>query len=292
MLTVLTFNVLAPNFAAPKYYPQDFDDYLSKNRRRVSTTLFLTDIKNKCDIIALQEVTSDTFIHDDHVFEGEFNYFNGLLCDDFIGMFFPHDKTYWNNYFDKTGEYSYIKNGNALFLRKSVFTIPIWSDIPLGTGNHSIKADAVHLPTMRNIHVLNVHFENIDENVRITELCAAVDTMSSCHDNNDITIILGDFNTKISPIIEKITHDFKDSMIEINNKTPTFSFTYNDPIDHIIYMGNDIVPIHDLSRVIDNGLYNKYPVLYPTDVLGSLRLRESLELHGSDHFPVITTFAI
>ena len=177
MLTALTFNVLAPNYAAPKYYPPIDNIYLSRHFRRSATTKFLNNIKSKCDIIALQEVTHDTIINDEicHIRIGEYNYFNDLLSDDFIGTFVPHDKSYWSNYFDKNNEnYAYIQNGNALFLRKSVFSEITWYDVPLTTGNHAVSAIAIYSPTKRFIHILNVHFENLNENTRFIELSAAL----------------------------------------------------------------------------------------------------------------------
>ena len=99
MLTALTFNVLAPNFAAPKYYPPIDNIYLSQHFRRSATTKFLNNIADTRDIIAFQEVTHDTIINNEicRIRICEYNYFNDLLSMILLVHLFLNDFIYFNS---------------------------------------------------------------------------------------------------------------------------------------------------------------------------------------------------
>ena len=287
MLSILSFNILAPHFANPSHYPPGMSDALSQEYRRNHTTRFLTQMKELCDIIGFQEVTHGD--RDHPCSYDEFTYLIDLLGEEFIGMFQSHEPHYWSDY----GRY--VPIGNALFFRRSVFSEPSWYDVSLRTGNHAILAEVTHLTSMQKIRILNVHFDSESHTQRNRELTMALSSLpSKC---GTIDIILGDFNMEISDSafgqIKRTA--FRDVLSDVNIKDPTFSFMTDEPIDHIVYRDSScsgIIPIRCRTRIFGNDLWNKYPKLGIIDIFAGSRLKECLDLYGSDHFPILATFMI
>lgn len=300
MLRVLTFNVLAPNFTDPKYYPLESHAYLPKERRRDTIIRFLRSIKDSYDIISLQEVTDDTVIIDhfgnldtgtNHVSFGEYRHFDNALPE-FTGMFVSHDPSHWSSYFGSTTELSYIRNGNALFFRRSLFICHTWKDIPLTTGNHAVMGLVTHRPTMKRLRVINVHLDNESNNTRFIELREVLSTIP--HDKNIIDLVMGDFNTDIHHISELVYGGkFKDTLSQLGDKHLTYALLAGKegPIDYIIYRG-DSVHVSCSLGVLGSDLWKTYPVINQLDPLGPKRLNACLESYGSDHIPVDTVFTI
>lgn len=281
MLNILTFNILAPNFANPSYYLPGMDVLLSQESRRQGTTRFLHRIMDVCDIIAFQEVTNDPKSYD------EFTYLVDLLGDEFIGAFVSHDLHYWS-------ELDYhVVNGNALFFRRALFSEPVWYDVSLMTGNHAIRADVTHLPTMRNFRILNIHLDSDKKDRRDYELMMALDSLPL--DPNTTDLIMGDFNMETSDPSYSVVRraGFRDCLYDLGINTPTFFSMVAEPIDHIIYRditGGALYLIPGKS--LDIGLWSKFPKIGPFDMLAGPRLKEYLTLYGSDHTPVLITFQV
>lgn len=279
MLSVLTFNILAPHFANGSHYPPGIGGSLQQQCRRQGTTRFILQVKESYDILAFQEVSTDGSSHD------ELAYLNNILQDEFVGMFYPHESHYWNDY----GKY--IPNGNALFFRRSIFGSPNWSNVSLLTGNHAVLAEITHIPSMRQFRVLNVHFDSESECRRNYELAAALSTLPP--DPNMIDIIVGDFNMESTDKSYNIVR--RVGFCTIDSNTPSFSFMTDGPIDHIIYRDlnrSAFIPTANQSRVLDCGLWSKYPRMPPIDILMTPRLKECLKIYGSDHLPVLAVFMV
>jgi len=298
MLRLLTFNILSPNFSDPQYYPISCHPYLDQHLRREATTRFIQSMMDICDIFAFQEVTADTIFYDNpqpYIKLGEFNYLNQLLGDKYYGMFFPHDVNYWKEHIGDDFEYSYIQNGNALFYRKDIFTVPIWHKISSLTGNTSIRGDVIHIASQKLIRCINVHLDSDYSDNRIIELSGTISTFNLT--NHCFDIIMGDFNTLMTnPQIKEILvkNNFTDALG--TNTNPSYpiinDITDCGAIDNIIYRGA-CIPILSQSKVIDNDLWNMYPKFCASDdIRGPERLKLCLQLYGSDHFPVIATFKL
>lgn len=291
MITIITFNILAPNFADPKYYPPKCEMFLDPVKRRIATTNFINSIKSKCDIFAFQEVTYDTEIETNeaqYIRKGEFRYIENLLSDEFTGMFFSHDKEYWGSFFSERDEYSYIKNGNAIFFRRSIFKCHIWHDVPLQTGNHSVRCDLIHISTGSKVRVLNLHLDSQSHEMRIIELSSVLNNMSETLSNNTIDLIVGDFNTNsVNNIIRSA--GFNNSIQDVGICKPTFAFDNNEPIDHILYRG-DITPIPENTIILDGGFWDD---MKDTTLDNNYsRIETYFNLSGSDHLPVMATFSL
>lgn len=296
-IRILTFNILAPHYADPKYYPLSSEYYLDTNYRRRYIIEFLRKFKDSYDILSLQEVTDDTPGDNNSIASGEFKYINNELSNEFIGKFFPHDKDYWDHWCKK-GEY--FLTGNALFFRKRVFRNPKFTNLSLLTGNHAVKGEAYHIPSGKFVRAVALHLDSDSGDNRIIELTSLMNQMPE--NNNIIDIVAGDFNTSttLHPIkIILANNHFKDALLEVNDTKPTFPLTLEtfvktgaitDPIDHIIYRSNIIRPDPLLTKVIDNNLWYNYPIISDKDILGPERVNASLQMHGSDHIPVIATF--
>lgn len=282
MLSVLSFNILAPHYAQATFYPPGIDRFLSLEYRRANTSSFLSRMKNVCDIMGFQEVTHDPSCYD------EFTYLQELLGDEFYGMFVPHDSHYWTEYGP------YVVNGNALFFRREVFTEPTWFDVSLETGNHAVLGETTHIPTQRRFRVLVIHLDSEDQNRREYELAVALNTLS--RDSKMIDIILGDFNMDSSERAYGTIRQagYRDSLYDLGIRLPTFSFLTSEPIDHIIYRDliGAMIPIPGKTKVLDSGLWKEYPELGIVDLFAAPRLKACLDLYGSDHLPILTTFCI
>lgn len=296
MLSILSFNILAPHFASPSYYPPGMDKPLAQCYRRRATRRFLSQIKQSCDILAFQEVTHGTKSPDplpgcklSPVSFDEYSDLIELLDDTFTGMFYPHDPNYWSEYG------TYVPNGNALFFRRDVFSDPVWTNISLKTGNHAVLGEVTHLCSGQKFRVLNIHLDSESDKRRHCELMTALSYLSDTRDITDI--ILGDFNMGASdPYFSVVCQaGFRDVMKDVKVNTPTFSFMSNEPIDHIIYRDRSqsaIIPIIGKSRVLDNGIWDKYPRLGPLDIFAGARVRACLDTYGSDHLSVLAVFQL
>ena len=282
-IKLLTFNILAPHYANPKYYPKCVIPHLDTQKRLTATLAFLNDISKRCDIIALQEVTDNTV---DRV--GTFDRIRDVLQKNFEGQFLPHDEKYWNSWIDrnKDSHFSYMKNGNSLFINRHSFTEPIWRDIPLTTGNYAICAKVIHRKTGISVRVLNIHLDTEDGYKKeYTSAMEAIKELSNTIVNpsttivNPITtvvnpsttvanpsttvvnlsstidIIMGDFNHSLKdPHIEPINRDnnFTDALTidrKLTFSMPTSSTRTIMPIDHIIYRSGHVTPLADSDNL-------------------------------------------
>lgn len=322
-LQIFTFNLMAPVFTDPDDYPATAEPFIDPPYRRGKWLDLLATIKNTADIISLQEVTDDTTEIIDGVTyfrDGEYKYIKSYLDSEFSGQFFSHDRNYWAKYFDSnpSSSQAYTKNGNALFLKRSRFNNPNWTDLAQSTGNHAVLGQAIDNQTNKTIQIVAVHLDSDVGGNRKTELQEILNKLS--HSSNIINIVAGDFNAvldqgNLKEVIDEA--NYKDVMIELSVQTgfplnqrtfPNSSSYYNSPvykvIDHVIYRSNALTPSTTLvypggiytvpgqtrTGVLSNNLFLTYPELNGYDSNEGIRLTENIKLIGSDHFPVITTF--
>lgn len=299
VIRIISFNVLAPHYADPNDYPPNCDFELGREYRRERILKFLTEMKYKCDIIALQEVTLDTEFNG-FFRKGEYQHFIKLLSKEFYHEFVAHDLEFcdeWKNY-PPDSEFGRTINGNALFFRKDLFNKPKWYNLKLSDkGNRAICGKVKHLPTEKTIKFTNIHFSSgRNTEYRLNECSNLLNQL--VFDPDHLDIIVGDFNNGIciapfNKLIEK--HNFINSLIDIDNQR-TYSMYDRPrkkfPVDHCIYRGKNILVIPTSSEVLTNNAWEEYPFDEQFDKYQSERLKKCLSLYGSDHFPILIKFKL
>lgn len=286
MIRIISFNTLAPCFTNPSYYPNSSNPYLEWNNRLSRLLSFLYGIKSHCDIIALQEVTQDIKRKD----LSSFDYFNDILESEFEGKFYPHEMKYWNEWIDP--HVGYIPNGNALFLRRSLFSDINWSNLALSSGNHVVQADA--RINENNIRIMSLHLDGDNPDKRIREYTSLLQNLPSGQYIGSIDIMLGDFNAGDSQLY-KIMNDagFTD-LVQLDHST--FSISYDDrtksPIDHITCRSyKDLHVIN--NQILGKDIWENIPSQVEFNLeMETKRLNLCLQRFGSDHFPIMATLLL
>jgi len=292
---VISFNVLAPCWASPQYYPASSVSKLPKGYRRGRIINFLKQaVSSGASIIALQEVQLE-----------EYPYFYDELKSLFAGSLSLHDDNYWSSWI--TSDPPFGRNGNALFLRKDIFTNLQFTDKPLtNDGNHCVYATAQDILTKHNFRIASIHLDADNSNKRNNELNAIFSAMPPLV--NTVDIVAGDFNAALSSgnlsnLMRQ--HSFYNALdvAGIPEQTHPFTTSYNrntnwGPIDHIAYrnaaIGGKIAVSNDGMPAIDNGVmdFNVWK-LYPSGATYEAeRINKNFDNCGSDHFPVTSTLFI
>ena len=107
-LSVLTFNILAPCWASPSYYPVAAKPELNRYKRRIKIIRFLKRVTAKVDIIALEEITKQEFIA-----------IKKALHEDYYAFSSYHAREHWLD--EIVRDTPWEPNGVALFIKKSRF---------------------------------------------------------------------------------------------------------------------------------------------------------------------------
>lgn len=270
-LSALTLNVLAPLWAAPRWYPETMDPaLLDRVSRRAKITEFLRQEGRLHDVVCLQEVEGT-----------EFAYFEQALGTGFVGAFASHDSAYWASYL--VPELPWAPNGNALFVRRSTVAGASFSDLSLGgTGNHAVGVTALHAPTGRLLRAASVHLDADRNNGRRVELQALLGLMPATAGALDV--IAGDINE--DTVTGSAAGEFKrsgyaDVLAAVGNREATHPFreSYNAAkrwaiIDHVMVRGASPTA----GTVFDFGVWSI------SDEVA--RIEANFRRCGSDHFPV------
>jgi endonuclease/exonuclease/phosphatase family metal-dependent hydrolase len=270
-LDVVAFNVLAPIWAAPVWYPDELDTaLLDAAYRRGRIAAFLASQADSADVVCLQEVQ-----------ESELPAFLAALGDDFAGAMSHNDPGFWSNWV--VPELGWQPNGTAVIVRKSVFGGLSLRDIALsGDGNHAIVADGVDPATGRRVRAASVHLDSDVQANRNREIRSLVAQVAPAPGATDV--LCGDFNEDtvtgaISHVVEQA--GYTDVLDAVGNREPTHPFTssYNTAprwaiIDHVLARG--AAPL--AGDVLDFGVWS-----IPDEVP---RIEANLRNTGSDHFPI------
>lgn len=268
---VLSFNVLAPCWASPDYYPPGAASYLARELRRKHIIDFLNSVADKADIITLQETT-----------QIEFGFFKQALQDRFYGFQAYHDPQYWSNWITKNPPWE--PNGVAIFVKKTTFTNVNFLDLPLTTdGNHSAYFEGIQKSTGLKVRAASVHLDNEKGLNRHRELSTIFQFMIPEVLTRDI--VAGDFNYAtrkgfLKRDIDK--YNFKDTLQYLNREEWTTPFYENGDVnsgilDHIVV--RNTLPTD--GQVFNFNLWK----LYPNE---SERIIANLQISGSDHFPIFS----
>lgn len=272
-IRVLTFNILAPCWASPNYYPASAAAYLDRVYRRGKIISFLKS-RSSVDVISLQEVT-----------QIEYDYIKDALKKDYVSFQSLHDPTYWANWI--TANPPWEPNGNAVFLKKSRFTDIDFQDIALSDdGNHAVYAQVTDVNTNKKLRIAGIHLDSDHPYNRERELKALFTLMTSLPDVTDI--VAGDFNidinyTSLQQDIVKAQFSNVLATLGINDVTSPYSTTYYahakfGVIDNIIIRNGQALS----GAVNNNGLFQLYPNTKEEDP----RVAMNMQLTGSDHFSV------
>jgi endonuclease/exonuclease/phosphatase family metal-dependent hydrolase len=276
-MSVLTFNVLAPLWAAPRWYPERVDPaLLDRTFRRGRITAFLRDAGRSRDIVCLQEVEA-----------GEMGYYEQALGGGFAGAFASHDPAYWSNWL--VPELPWVPNGNALFVRRAALAEFSFGDLSLGgTGNHAVMLSGVLAGSRRPLRAASVHLDADRNNGRRVEFQSLLAQWPLAAGSVDL--IAGDINEDtISGSLggEVKRAGFADVLAVVGNREAThpFSSSYNGAtrwaiIDHVLARG----ATPRAGDVFDFGLWSL------SDEVA--RIEANFRACGSDHFPVAAELSI
>jgi endonuclease/exonuclease/phosphatase family metal-dependent hydrolase len=271
LLGVTSFNVLAPIWASPVWYPVLEDiTLLERVFRRGRTQAFLRSIRERTDVVCLQEVN-----------EQELPYYLAALGDEFSGRMAYNEPSFWSNWL--VPEIPWEPNGVAVAWRKDVFASATFRDLPMsGDGNHIAILDAWHVASNRPVRVFSVHLDSDRNNNRIAELRALLREYPAQPGTADL--VCGDINedTRTGSAAGLFKRaGFVDVLSTLGNRAPTHPWStsyYNAArwavIDHVLVR-------HGVARageVFDFGLW-----AIPDE---AARIEANLRETGSDHFPV------
>jgi endonuclease/exonuclease/phosphatase family metal-dependent hydrolase len=270
-LSVVAFNVLAPVWAAPVWYPEDMDASLLDNAvRRPRITSFLASRASTTDVFCLQEVQ-----------ESELPHFLDAVGNGFSGAMAHNDRDWWSNWL--VPEIPWAPNGTAVLVRRSTFSSIRIRDIALsGDGNHGALFEGVERASGRRVRAASIHLDSDIQANRNREAKSLMTQMPSAA--RTVDIVCGDFNEDTvngaaSGIFQRA--GFTDALAAIGNREPTHPWDsqYNGSprwsiIDHVLVrnarpLGGDV---HDF------GVYAIHDE--------TARIEANLRNTGSDHFPI------
>ena len=317
-LKICTFNILAPVWAQPIYYPDSSHSKLSWSYRLPIIETFLNIIKDSCSIICLQEVTDDyTEIIDGVIYNrvGTYNDLKNIFGNSWHAIFVANDINYWNNWYanDPTSPYAKIKHGTAVFLKKSVFIQFTLTDLSLSnSGNHCAWIETSY--NDQKYHIASIHLDSDNGGNRNAEFNDLINYANyrKTIDPSAHQIICGDFNTStqegnLSNDIR--TSEFKNYLVELSKLTGINLYESTRPayyghgyeLDHVIIRGPSVntnymsnaphgLPSTTISGVIDYNVWVEYPITKPLlKVTNDSRIAKNFDNCGSDHFPVVIT---
>lgn len=276
-LAVLSFNVLAPLWAAPQWYPASLNpSVLDRAWRRGRIAAFLADAGPTHDLVCLQEVELQ-----------ELPAYEQALGPAFVGAFASHDRSYWSSWL--VPQLPWVPNGNALFVRRQTVLAPVFTDFSLGdTGNHAVAFTGTLASSGRLLRAASVHLDS-DSNVgRRIELDALLALTPPAVGSVDI--IAGDINedTVIGSAAGLLrASGLVDVLAALGNREPTHPFraSYNHSprwaiIDHVLARG--VAPhsgdVFDFSL---GAIDDEVP-----------RIEANFQRCGSDHHPVTGAVAV
>jgi endonuclease/exonuclease/phosphatase family metal-dependent hydrolase len=272
-LRVVAFNVLAPVWSSPVWYPEDMDTTLLETEyRRARITAFLSRIAADTDIVCLQEVQ-----------DSEFQHFMAALGERFNGAMAVNDPTLWANYLVGT---QWAPNGTAIAIRRSVLDgDPRFRDLPTHGGNHVSVVTGTHAASGRRLRAYSVHLDSERTSNRTRELRAVLADASP--GTGAVDVICGDINEdtiigSASGLFDRA--GFVDVLASTGNREATHPWNttyYNSTrwlvIDHILTRGATPVA----GEVLDMG---------SSTIADEVeRIEENFRRTGSDHYPIVGT---
>ena len=270
-LGMITFNVLAPVWAAPDWYPPEMDmSLLDAADRRARITSFLASRAADTDIFCLQEVQ-----------ESEFPAFLAAVGGGFAGAMSHNDRDWWSNWV--VPEIPWAPNGTAIMVRRQAFSNLVFRDIALsGDGDHAELVEGVHRATGRRFRAASIHLDSDKEANRGREARSLMSQLPPAA--GAIDVVCGDFNEDsvtgtAGGVVKRA--GFVDVLDAVGNREPThpWSSSFNGAtrwaiIDHLTVRGAQ--PLS--GDVLDFG-----GLSIPDELT---RIESNFRTTGSDHYPV------
>lgn len=278
-ISIVSFNILAPCWASPLYYPvfSTLDRFY--RRERIIDLLKSTN----ADIFCLQECTDIEFL----AIRERFN-------NDYSAFMAHHDLTYWSRWI--TEDPPYERNGPSIFVKKKLFKDLNFTNLPLSdSGNHAAVLTCKYTPTNTKFRIFSIHLDSDTTVGKSKEFDSLLEKYPESSEYIDI--VAGDFNVDVN------TSNFSNLLsvnnyvsilhyLGINGRTTPFSSSYHHfsiwgQIDHILVRHGKPAK----GKIIDNG----YEKLYPSkngqhNNDEDNRIRSALNTFGSDHYPISGLF--
>ena len=268
---MVTFNVLAPVWAAPDWYPPEMDmSLLDTAYRRARITSFLASRAANTDIFCLQEVQ-----------ESEFPAVLDAVGSGFAGAMSHNDRDWWSNWV--VPEIPWAPNGTAIMVRRQAFSNLVFRDVALsGDGDHAELVEGVHRATGRRFRAASIHLDSDKEANRGREARSLMSQLPPA--GGAIDIVCGDFNEDsvtgtAGGVVKRA--GFVDVLDAVGNREPThpWSSSFNGAtrwaiIDHLTVRGAN--PLS--GDVLDFG-----GLSIPDELT---RIESNFRTTGSDHYPV------
>lgn len=274
-LTIVSYNVLAPIWAAPRFYPDGMDlAVLDPIARRQARQALLRSIA--FDVACLQEVT-----------ESELAAVLVDLGPGYSGFLARNHEDYWSGW--GTPELGWEPNGPAIVVRAAIAIDPAFADLEVSAaGNHAAVLDLNHRGSNVGLRIVSVHLDADAHETRLAELRALLRALPARADTVDI--IAGDLNegTAGTPLGDALTAaGFVDVLEALGMSAPTHpvlrpgdDFAALAVIDHVLTRGGRPVG----GRVIDSGVW--------AEASSPKRIETQLRVAGSDHLPVEARVAL
>jgi endonuclease/exonuclease/phosphatase family metal-dependent hydrolase len=270
-LEVVSFNVLAPVWAAPVWYPSDMDTALLETQfRRERISAFLAATASATDVYCLQEVQ-----------DSELPHFLAALGPGFEGFMAENDRDWWSNWV--VPEIPWAPNGTAVIVKRRSFASGTFRDVPIsGDGNHAMLYSSIAQASGRRVRIASIHLDSDFESNRVREARSVIGYLPSRNDTTDI--ICGDVNEdavtgSVAHVFEEAS--FADALAAIGNREPThpWSSSYNAApkwgiIDHVVVRGAR----PQSGDVLDFGVWSIADEV--------ARIEANFRNTGSDHFPI------
>ena len=269
-LRVVDFNVLAPVWASPVWYPEGMDpSLLDTVYRRALITSFLSSRAATTDVFCLQEVQ-----------ESELPFFLAALGPRFVGAISHNDPDWWENWL--VLEIPWAPNGTAVIVKRSSLS-GRFEDLAISDdGNHALLFEGTYRPTGARMRVASVHLDSDSESNRVREARSLLEQMPEDAAATDIAC--GDMNqdTERGSLSNLLgSAHFVNVLAALGNREPThpWSTTYyaSDKwaiLDHVLVRHG--VPLG--GDVLDFGVWSI------TDQVA--RIEANFRNTGSDHFPL------
>lgn len=256
-LKLCTFNILAPCWAHPSYYPASSSQYLDRIKRRESIINVLKYLSLSHDMIALQEIQY-----------GEITYIREVMKQlDYDCFHIYHEDTYWKDYVRP--DIPFVSNGVALFWKsKKISLISIDGNSFSNGGNRCI----IGLFRL-NEKIFRVTCVHLDKEKNNKELMAILDYLNSSPSMVDI--ILGDFN-------HNINYEPYSNILKTNKFTNLLNFLDRENITHPFGIIDHILV---RNAIPDNGQVLDFGILQDGNN-DQEKFNLMLQRIGSDHFVV------
>jgi endonuclease/exonuclease/phosphatase family metal-dependent hydrolase len=290
-LRISTFNVLAPCYATPIYYPDNCAQVIANTNYRLSKIATEISVLKAAGttVFCFQEITPE-------MYDGISATFTAIAGSGKFQKYVAyHDPKYWRTY--QPDPLNPVPNGNATFVLTDFWNILALDNVSTnptgqGAGNHAAYARLSSKTSPSHVfNVINVHLDSDHGGNRKKEIAGALNYLNANSQAGEAQLVVGDLNNITSSgSIKQIL----DSAGMVNSKNPLeathpFSNGYNSnnnwaSIDHILFKFGTATALGD-TTIRNHGLWDTYPILSP-DTNNPPRILANFDICGSDHFSV------